>query len=542
MQRPEPLEPSASFPIMILDTLPPEILMIIVNHLANDLYKHPKAPKQLISLAASCHRFRALIYTELWQNAKLMTFHDHHKVLVQKHAHSYIFACLLSDREITKMPGSVLAYIQTLEMHDTHDLVELDIAHAQNPIPAYELVHPKIMPLLNSLFLTSLSSKAWNWLSVNLFKYSTPVKLNLRAPYFLPYLPPRINYLITNLYTVVPSYNSHPAEFEKTWANIAQMQNLSSLNLDPSDAVNYSNESTEKSVQVVTNTLFNLPNLTSLYIDSYPISLPTNRAWMPHSLTTLECSNSNFVHDPTGPDTDRVGPDLFQTVKKLTMVIICDTLVPCIRLPFRKLGTVHLIGQRTGQLDTTVSLNKTVMNLIRDNPQIEHMTIVITWDLDLQSITASHLKSVKTLSVSFQQQTLSSNPKALNSLFQIVAQLENLTTFSLRVPNHSHSNVFLTHTEFEQFAYAAVGLKRFNFCVQLTGHNRFLPFIQEKSDNSISSSTRFLQFLPIEGVVNSAAGRYFHFEGYRESPSFGQSWIINYVFDLHGFRLAGHIT
>lgn len=527
--------------VMGLDKLPTEILSLIVHHFAHDTYSEPTSPIHLICFASTCKRLRALIYPEIWQNAKLMNFDPLPNFLLQKHAKSFTFACRLSDQTVTRIPGSILAYVQCLELQGSHELVQFNLSNPRpSSVPAYQLVRPEITPALSRLSLTSaVSCQAWEWFNTHLFRYPSRVRINLFASHVLPHLPSRLSTLVANLVILMPSYATKPTDFIKTWKSIGKMRNLLSLNVHVNLGESLLLFDTEAEEKLVIGTLLSLQKLKSLYLDNYPIPLPTNAPWLPQSTTTLECSTSNFVQAPNYGETSVVGPALFHGVKHLTMVIKSDQQVLCTRLPFRDLISLNLIGQRLWSASHNPDVATMAANLISDNPKIERLTVLVTWDFDLKHIGPENLLSITKLSLTFLQETLVGNTQILSNFFRRVTQIPNLMALALCIPNHKNSGILVGYDEFTQFLRSAMRLKVMDLSVQLTGWDaqEFTwaeeePFFEKEE----LRETQFLQYVPIESLANSEASAHFEFVEFRKSLSFGQSWFLYFLVDLESFR------
>lgn len=525
---------------MSLDKLPTEILALIFHHFAHDTYSQPTSPIHLICFAATCKRLRALIYPEIWQTAKLMNFDPLPNFLLEKHAKSFTFACRLSDQMVTRIPGSVLAYVQCLELQGAHELVQLNLSSAKpSSVPAYQLVRPEITPALSRLSLTSaVSSQAWEWFNTHLFRYSSKVRINLFASYVLPNLPCRLSMLVANLVILMPSHPTKPMDFIKTWKSIGKMQNLLSLNVHVNLWDSLLLFETEAEEKLVIGTLLSLQKLKSLYLDGYPIPLPTNEPWLPQSTTSLECSTSNFVQAPNCCETNLVEPALFHGVKHLTMVIKSDQQVLCTRLPFRELSSLNLIGQRLWSASGNPDVATMAANLICDNPKIERLTVVVTWDFDLKHIGPEKLLSITRLSLTYLQETLVGNTQILSSFFSRVTQIPNLMALALCIPNHKNSGILVGYNEFAQFLRSAVRLKVMDLSVQLTGWDaqEFTWAEEPRFEKEELREAQFLRYVPIESLVNSEASAHFKFVEFRKSLSFGQSWFLYFLVNLETFR------
>lgn len=517
-----------------MDSLPPEIITLIFENLAIDLYATPTSPTQILHLAATCKQFRTLIYPKIWHtleySAPEYSTLETEKTLLLQFAHSY--TCLLSNWPPVDILKGILSHVKHFKLPTFLSQIRM----ASQTISAYRLIQPEFMPKLSRVYLTAVPSDAWDKLYAQLCKYPSPVEVHFQDSIGYSDIPSEVCLLMRRVAILVPSYHKNPPMFKKMWKTIGQMRNLMYLSvISFDDEEDFHHET--KAQELIAKSFLNLNKLEAVYFDYYPIPLATNIAWIPRYLTDLECSTSNFIADPNGPETDIAGPSLFQTVKKLTIIIICDQPIVCTRLPFRQLTVMNVIGQKNRIIHSPQDVNSIITNLLNDNPKLETFSGVIVWDIHVDKVDFSSLKALSDVSLIFR----TTESHTLIKVFNSMVQLKRLTRLSLQVPISSESRELVTYEEFVRFAYSTVSLKILDLCVQLICSSSLefarLQKIQQDSNLSYDQRTEFMTYLPIKGIENGIARRYFHFKDLRESLSFGKSWMIYFIFDAQSFRL-----
>lgn len=530
---------------MGLDSLPLEILRIVLRHLDYGEYEKPTTPLQMMQLGATSRLFRDLVYSEIFKITELTAaISSDLNVTLEKYDTYFQLVCILKQFSTTTVPLSIMKYVQELTLDDTHETLELNGAL----IPAYQLVRPEYLPSLKHLKLSSALDDTMDWLRVHLFRYSTPVKISIALQmgrdFTLPDINDDIAPLITSLHTLVPSRCNFPEEFEDIWINIRKMSHLDSLyvcledfptlHLGLADDVLHD---LDQPYPNVADTLYSLSHLRTLRMGAYPITLSTNLPWAPKSLTCLECTSNAFIPDPNGPETDVAEPSHFATVSSLTMDL--KPPLKCTRLPFRNLTKVDLICDEVEFFESTKGVKMVVQNLICDNPFLESFSSVITWDFDIALITHTHMQSLKKMSLSFFPE-ISGMPLTNNSLFsevlQAVTLLTSLSTLGLRVPISQTPLFLISHDDFVRFAYSSKQLKKLSFCIQLIDVRNFDERLPVSFARGSYNKRDFLKYLPIEGIATGVAGNYFNVKDCRVSYRYNESWSITFEFDLDRFR------
>lgn len=546
---------------MCLNFLPNEILFMIVSQLVFDLHSHePAVPTQLLHLASTCKKLRQLIYPIIFKIGK---FESNHSVsgslLLSRDSTTldnifnnnektiYFITCVSNfEKPMTiHIPENILEYIHVLtfpEIVEPITLLCLKNSQSRTYPDCTMIIDPLITPNLSTINLAYCAySSFWEKsksVDMRLYRYQKPLSLQLTSFAPMPKISQKLLQLVSSLSISIA--NDNTKFFKLAWENISGMSNLKILDIN---STNFDQipKMFPKVANLIIQSLKKLQKLEELYIDNYNILLPMDRSWLPETVTTLECSTSNFIETlmPTINKRNNNAKIFFHSVKILTIVVRCNNIFNFKRLPFNNLTELNIIGEGNSFKDqtavTTDRINAIVENLIKQNLNINRFSAVVSWKLDVSS-TLKRLINIEQLSLSILEFTLENNTLVLDELFATISEFcPKLRKLSVRVVSSCEVRPVLKDAVLAQFV-ASHSATELEILVHLKDvDERLAAFFNQNVIQKLKIKW-LIPYLPLTNAVGGSSEyiSLFKCKSYRKSLSYGGSWIITFVFKQKG--------
>lgn len=539
--------------------MPTDILFMIVNQLVCDLYaQKPIVPTQLLNLASTCKRFRQLICPYIFKTCMFESNHSETVTLLLdldtvsssntcEIKEPVFFICYINNfgsPKSTYIPTNILQYINVLTLSDFFQPISLLDTKTGKLITYSDcsmIVDPLIMPNLSIINITyCVHSSFWertkHCADLGLYSYQPPLSVQLTFYTPMPQISQRLQKLVSSLTAVIETKCGH--SFKLAWENISGMANLKTLSISPTD-IEETPVICSESIDLVMRSLSSLTSLKNFYINEFDLMLPVDRSWLPGTVTTLECSTSNFTETMAPAVRKTNGNDaaiFFQSVKILTIVVKCDTAFSFKRLPFRNLTELRIIGNFAGldQAGPTASkINGIIKNLIEQNIGIKRFFVVVSWRFDV-ALALKSLANAEQLSLSILEIAFQHNMSILDELFATLSVFcVNLRKLSVRVVSSYKLRPVLNDSFLAPFITRRCNNINLELSVHLKDVDERLAVRLEQKKGQPLEPEWYIPYLPLASTFGGSSQfvSRFRCKSCRKSLSYGNSYILYFVFE-----------